>query len=89
MCMLWVGMRVWGRACLTAGTAEAKTMREAVWNMEATRSNSAFWSMKWEAYIIGDEVAFHLSRGHKTIVLRSHMRVVGSHPEITGSHGWA
>lgn len=87
MCMLWVGMRVCGRACLT-GTAEAETVREAVWNMEATRSNSAFWSMKWEACIIGDEVAFDLGRGRKTIVLRSHTRVVGSHPGITGSRGW-
>lgn len=53
----------------------------AVRCVEATRSDSAFRSMKWEAWIIGHVGAFHLSRGQTTTRLRSHVRVVKSHPE--------
>lgn len=75
-------MRMGGRARLAAGTAGAKGVRwEAVRYVQATRSDSAFWSMKWEACIIGHIVAFHLNRGQKTTGLRSHVREVESHPE--------
>lgn len=81
MCMVGK-MTVGGRACVAAGIAGAMAVRwEAAWYMEGTRSNSEFWHMKWEAFITGDEVAFHFSRGQNTPDLRGHSRVVRFHPE--------
>lgn len=83
-------MRVGGRAHLAAGAAEAKGVRwEAVRHVEATRSDSAFRSVKWEAWIIGHIGAFHLSRGQTTTGLRSHVGWSNLILKVTGSCRWA